>query len=357
MGRFRFSIVLVALLVSAACAFDRSSSSQSPTAPSGAASGATSTGASPALLGTWATAAAPVAAITPSTCANLQWTVTTQTATQLAGTFSAQCAGGIVLSGQASGQLGNSQTIPIVVQGTGSMPGVASCAFAIAGTGSIIEDGNALHVVYSGSTCLGPVSGAETFRKKAGLGDPPPPPGPPPPAPPPPPPPPGDWAPDQMDLGQATVYNSPPDVAAWPITTKITALQMLGCSGGIAPAFGAQSRWPDYTPPGWDGPLQYTFWAVVNVGGHWNTSGFIEFWRGRDNTGAPILPLNCGFPVNWAYDSRWGPMNHYSPHVGEQMGFFVTAGDARNQGGVTSLRERSNVVMVNLPADYGLFTW
>ena len=48
-------------------------------------------------------------------------------------------------------------------------------------------------------------------------------------------------------------------------------------------------------------------------------------------------------------------MNGYRPSVGEQMGFFVTAGDARNVDGVTSLRERSNVVVVPLPANYGVW--
>jgi hypothetical protein len=38
------------------------------------------------------------------------------------------------------------------------------------------------------------------------------------------------------------------------------------------------------------------------------------------------------------------------------MGFFVTAGNARGVGEVTSVRERSNVVFVSLPAgDVGDF--
>ena len=93
----------------------------------------------------------------------------------------------------------------------------------------------------------------------------------------------------------------------------------------------------------------------MNVNGHWYTSGFIQMWRDRASTGAPIL---TDFARNWAYDARWGPMNHYQPHVGELMGFFVSAGDARNWGSVTSVRERSNVVAVNLPAnDTGVFTF
>jgi hypothetical protein len=49
-------------------------------------------------------------------------------------------------------------------------------------------------------------------------------------------------------------------------------------------------------------------------------------------------------------------MMGHQPQVGEQMGFFVSAGDARGVGGVTSRRERSNVILVNLPAgDSGSF--
>jgi hypothetical protein len=50
-------------------------------------------------------------------------------------------------------------------------------------------------------------------------------------------------------------------------------------------------------------------------------------------------------------------MYGYQPQVGEQMGFFVSAGNARGTTTVTSVRERSNVVLVNLPAnDTGVFT-
>jgi len=38
------------------------------------------------------------------------------------------------------------------------------------------------------------------------------------------------------------------------------------------------------------------------------------------------------------------------------MGFFVSAGNARGDGGVSSVRERSNVVIISLPAgDNGYF--
>ena len=157
---------------------------------------------------------------------------------------------------------------------------------------------------------------------------------------------------DAIALSQAAVYNSPADIANWAVTSKITSVSMSG-SSGLSFEFTTKQSWPDVTPPGFSGPLQYTVWAVVNINGRWYTSGFIQMWRGRASTGAPIL---SDFASNWAYDSRWGPMAGYQPHAGEQMGFFVSAGNARGVGGVSSVRERSNVVIVSLPAgDNGYF--
>lgn len=161
---------------------------------------------------------------------------------------------------------------------------------------------------------------------------------------------------DAIDLSKASVFNSPADVASWPVATRITRLTMTPSGArddGLSLDFSARATWPDYTPPGWDGPIQYTVWAVVKVNGAWVTSGFIQMWRTRASTGAPIL---TDFARNWAYDSRWGPMAGYSPAAGEELGFFVTAGNARGEGAVTSARERSNVIRVALPAgDTGTF--
>jgi len=157
---------------------------------------------------------------------------------------------------------------------------------------------------------------------------------------------------DALNLGSAAVYNSPPDIASWPATAKITRIDMSP-GAGLNLEFTTKASWPDYTPAGWDGPLQYTVWAVVNISGRWYTSGFIQMWRGRPSTGAPIL---SDFARNWAYDARWGPMMGHQPFAGEQMGFFVSSGNARGEAGVTARRERSNVVIVSLPpGDSGSF--
>lgn len=184
---------------------------------------------------------------------------------------------------------------------------------------------------------------------------------------------------DAIDLRQAVFHNSP-NVADWPITTRITRLTMQPegtRNPGLSFDFSARATWPDYTIPGFAGPIQYTVWAGVRIAGVWHVSGIIRMWRDRASTGAPLLSYGPGctinnFGCNWVYDrNRWGAMARYEPAAGEAMVFFVTAGNARRgsqfapdprTGGaepdVTSVRERSNVVMVNLPAnDTAVFTF
>src|SRR5450759_1145309 len=74
---------------------------------------------------------------------------------------------------------------------------------------------------------------------------------------------------DAIDLSKAAVYNSPLDIASWPVTTAITRLDMQpqAPNYGLSFTFSAQNTWPDYVPPGWTGGLQYTVWAVVKVNG------------------------------------------------------------------------------------------
>lgn len=159
-------------------------------------------------------------------------------------------------------------------------------------------------------------------------------------------------------LASATIWNSPKDIASWAKTTRITQITMRPSGDpnfGLHFVFDAQSYWPNYTPPGWDGPLQYTVWACIKKSGQWHCSGIIQFWRERYATGAPILH---DFGKEWVYDGRWGAMEGYWPVTGEEMIFFVSAGDARGALGVTSVRERSNAVAIKLPAgDVGTFNF
>ena len=153
--------------------------------------------------------------------------------------------------------------------------------------------------------------------------------------------------PPALDLGAAIIENSP-NVATWSETARITTLD-LGPNGvfvDFTKRDGPDS-WPD-VPFGAPGDsLEYTLWIVINIDGQWYASGCIEYWRGLDRNGGPPTE----YAQNWYYDSiRWGPMVGHQPAPGETVGFLVTAGDARNNGNAL-VEERSNVVMVEFPAD------
>ena len=60
--------------------------------------------------------------------------------------------------------------------------------------------------------------------------------------------------------------------------------------------------------------------------------------------------------MNWFYDPiRWAPMTGHQPAVGETIGFFVCAGDCRNnvRGDLSPVKERSNIVLVKMPGPGG----
>jgi hypothetical protein len=158
---------------------------------------------------------------------------------------------------------------------------------------------------------------------------------------------------DAINMSAATILNSPVDLASWPAAAALTTVD-IG-STGIYVEFTKKdgpNRWPDVVPPGWDGPLQYTLGMCLNIGGKWYCSAVIEYWHGLDRAGGPPSQ----FALNWFYDpSRWAPMTGHQPSVGEQIGFFVCAGDCRNntRGDLSPLKERTNVVLVPMPGNGG----
>ena len=339
----RLIAATAACFVSASCGFQHTSSSPlTPTAPT-APIGGGATSAPQTYVDTWVSQSLSQLP-NASSCTSLQWHVTSQTATTLAGDFSAAC-GNVSINGSAEGRL-EGTFVPMKANGSASVLNVPACTFSLTGTGNI-ENNNAIRVEYTGTTCFGPVSGTEVLRRKSSAPPatqpPTPEPTPPPPLPPPPTPP----SPDMIDLGQATIRNSPSDVASWPQTATITLLDLQASGAHIE--FTRQNDWPNVTYPGWDGPLQYTLWIVLNINGRWYASGCVEYWKGLERSGGPP----SGYARDWYYDPiRWSPMSGYQPAVGEQVGFLVTAGDARNNGG-TVLKERSNVVVVPFPSDGG----
>jgi hypothetical protein len=153
---------------------------------------------------------------------------------------------------------------------------------------------------------------------------------------------------DAIDLSAAQIVNAP-DIRSWPIVTTIRSIDVV--PGNMRLVFDGQNDWPDVVPPGWDGPLQYTVWAFVSIGGVWVGSGFVQMWRGRDGVGDDPSDFNN----NWWYSSRWAPMAGHQLAPGEIFGVCVTPGNARDNGGPIPFAGRSQVV--TLPASLGTFTF
>jgi hypothetical protein len=147
----QFASLLVLALLAGGCAGFESGSSV--TAPSQAAAVAS-------LLGTWSSQSAGEIA---SGCSNFQWKITAQSDNALSGEFSAACASGISASGVATGSVSGSD-VSYTVTGTANIANVASCPFLLSGVAHVVSSSE-IRVPYSGTTCLGPLSGEETLRR------------------------------------------------------------------------------------------------------------------------------------------------------------------------------------------------
>lgn len=112
------------------------------------------------LAGSWASIAS--ATTLQNTCTDFRWSVTEVSGNTGSGTFSATCLGTLKVTGTGQGTLSGT-TITWTATATAAAPGIASCPIALTGTAKF-EDAQ-LRVPYSGTTCLGPVSGTEILRK------------------------------------------------------------------------------------------------------------------------------------------------------------------------------------------------
>ena len=162
------------MLAASGCGVERSSTvlgpSTSSAASGGSSSGATGTTAAGPMVGTWVSSAGATALATPTSCGNFQYQITSQTATTFAGTFTAACGTNITLSGNATGQI-NGTAVTISATGNAAQPGAPTCAVSLSGTGTLEDSGNTLRIPFTGTTCLGPVSGVEVLRKPGSSAD------------------------------------------------------------------------------------------------------------------------------------------------------------------------------------------
>jgi len=147
------SSILTATLAAFACAIDHSGNGLTPTSTPPATS----------YLGTWTST---TAASGSSACSGFEWRVTNQTATLISGLFFARCPGNLAVSGSAWGELKepSATTIPISVTAGATGPGVLVCEVAMKGTATFT--GEAIRFPYSGTTCLGPISGTEVLQRR-----------------------------------------------------------------------------------------------------------------------------------------------------------------------------------------------
>ncbi|HEX2443521.1 MAG TPA: hypothetical protein VHJ77_06210 [Vicinamibacterales bacterium] len=141
-------IVILAASVAAGCSYER----ESTTGPG-------STGVE-ALMGTWGSNAVP----SRDSCGNFSWNVTERTATSASGTFSATCANDLRIEGAARATLSGEVISWSADARATSVPIIGTCNIALTGTAELGVD--SIRIPYSGTTCLGPVSGVETLHRR-----------------------------------------------------------------------------------------------------------------------------------------------------------------------------------------------
>ncbi|MEO2194997.1 MAG: hypothetical protein ABGY72_02740 [bacterium] len=120
---------------------------------------------SPVLLGSWSFSAAAsstgVGLPSAESCTDLQFTFDEQQGDTYTGTFSATCADGIVLTGSATGTYVNG-LVTVTADGLATSGGV-QCSFTLNGTARVV--GEQIEIDYSGTSCLGPVSGSQVLTR------------------------------------------------------------------------------------------------------------------------------------------------------------------------------------------------
>jgi hypothetical protein len=115
-----------------------------------------------AMMGNWASSGASLIP-SPSTCTDFKWNPTEQTSNSAKGSFSASCAGDLKVSGTATGTL-SGNLISWAANANAATPAMATCAVLLAGTAELGVE--SIRIPYSGTTCLGPVSGVEILNKR-----------------------------------------------------------------------------------------------------------------------------------------------------------------------------------------------
>ena len=91
-------------------------------------------------------------------CGDFHWSLSEGTAGTYSGEFSATCADDVQLDGTASGTLVG-DVLNFTATGTATPKDLPPCPFTLNGTGRLVSE--TIELEYSGTTCLGPISGTE----------------------------------------------------------------------------------------------------------------------------------------------------------------------------------------------------
>jgi hypothetical protein len=162
----RRTLVLVAMFAAAAAnaaCGDLLSNLLNKTNPSATT---TTTSAQTSLEGSWATAQSSPGASGSfnDACVDFKWTVTEFSGSAGAGTFSATCMGNVKVVGSARAELTSSTTANWTATATGTAPASPSCGVSLSGTATL-EATNQIKIPYSGTSCIGPLSGTEVIKR------------------------------------------------------------------------------------------------------------------------------------------------------------------------------------------------
>ena len=158
--------VALASLLAVACGFEHTSNNLLAPTPSTTTTTtpATGTPAQSPMIGTWVSAGLPPNP-SPNTCANFRYQITAHVGSTISGGLTGDCANGLSIAGNASGQL-NGTALTLTATGEGTKPGVASCAFALSGSGTVENNSTLIRLTYTANTCLGQSSGAGVLQKQ-----------------------------------------------------------------------------------------------------------------------------------------------------------------------------------------------
>lgn len=153
---------------------------------------------------------------------------------------------------------------------------------------------------------------------------------------------------DDINVATTRLYAGPGDTFQRPITCHITSVTFTDYGFPVnADCLDGPNRWPDVTPEGWDGPIQFTYGMCLKAAdGRWACSPVVQIWyqRQQQNPNATAAPYAVA--KEWFYDPRYGELVDRNPMPNEVVGLFLVRGNARYGTEYTRPFERSNVVLV-----------